>query len=292
MRRVRSFLAVAENASFSIAARILGLTQPAVSQHVKQLEEQLDIPLLIRDREGLRMTPAGTSLLPAFRRLLASNGAILDQLASLGTGTEQILRIASPASYASQNIARAFQDTRAAFPSHIMDITELDDEESIQLVMNGDIDFAITSVYFPAPGVHFEPLLRDAACVVMPADSPLAGLERLRDEDVLSQPIVRFPSGTTSHGWLTTLSKRSGLVPQIAAEVRQLFTGLQMIRQGLGIAILAEGSARLWEDPALVMRPLSDAGLMRTLGIVRSDAHHPTAFESALVDNLRGQSSV
>ena len=98
VRRVRSLLAVAEHCSFSMAAQELGLTQPAVSQHVKQLEEQLGIELLKRDKEGLRLSPGAAALLPAFRRFLSSNGAILDQLASLGQGAEQILRIASPAS--------------------------------------------------------------------------------------------------------------------------------------------------------------------------------------------------
>ena len=100
VRRVRSLLAVVTHNSFSKAAQELGLTQPAVTQHVQQLERQLGVSLLTRDPTGFRLSPAGAALLPAFRRLMSSNGAILDQLNSLSQGTSQILRVASPASFA------------------------------------------------------------------------------------------------------------------------------------------------------------------------------------------------
>ena len=63
VRRVRSLLTVLELNSFTQAAEELGLTQPAISQHVTQLERQLGFTLLVRDREGLRLSPAGSSLL-------------------------------------------------------------------------------------------------------------------------------------------------------------------------------------------------------------------------------------
>lgn len=291
VRRVRSVLAVAEHRSFSVAAKVLGLTQPAVSQHIKQLEEQLEISLLVRDKEGLRLSPGGAALLPAFRRFLSSNGAILDQLASLGRGTLQILRIASPASYAALSVASAFQSVRERFPNHILDISEIDDEESFQLVRDGDIDFAITSVFVPSPGLRFEALHRDFACVVMSDQNALAKATEIDDTAILSQPMIRFPSGTTSHDWLSTITARAGVEPKTVAEVRQLLTGFQMIRQNMGVAVVPERAARVCELPGLVAIPLKDRKLVRTLGIVTSDIHHPTDFERHLVDHLRIQKS-
>jgi len=196
VRRVRSLLAVAEHCSFSMAAQELGLTQPAVSQHVKQLEEQLGLDLLKRDKEGLRLSSGAAALLPAFRRFLSSNGAILDQLASLGQGAEQILRIASPASYAALFVVPVFQALRERFPNHILDISEIDDEESLRLVRDGDIDFGITSVFVPSPGLHFEALHQDFACVVMSEFNTLAKEAEIDDDAIVSQPMIRFPSGT------------------------------------------------------------------------------------------------
>lgn len=289
VRRVRSLLTVAEHCSFSMAAKVLRLTQPAVSQHVRQLEEQLRISLLVRDREGLRLSPGGAALLPAFRRFLSSNGAILDQLASLGQGTEQILRIASPASYAALSVAPAFQSVRQRFPNHTLDISEIDDEESFQLVRGGDIDFAITSVFVPSPGLRFEGLNQDLACVVVSEQNALAQAAEIDDAAILSQPMIRFPSGTTSHDWLSTITERAGIEPKTIVEVRQLLTGFQMIRQNLGVAVVPEGAARVCELPGLVAIPLKDRNLVRTLGIVTSHTHHPTDFEKDLVHHLRMQ---
>lgn len=287
VRRVRSLLTVAEHCSFSVAAKELRLTQPAVSQHVKQLEEQLGIELLKRDKEGLRLSPGAAALLPAFRRFLSSNGTILDQLASLGQGAEQILRIASPASYAALFVVPAFQAVRERFPNHILDISEIDDEESFRLVRDGDMDFGITSVFVPSPGLHFEALHQDFACVVMSELNALATKTEIDDDTIVAQPMIRFPSGTTSHNWLSAVSERTGVEPKTIAEVRQLVTGFQMIRQNLGVALVPEGAAKVCDLPGLVTVPLSDRSLIRTLGIVTNDSHHPTNFERALVDRLR-----
>lgn len=287
VRRVRSLLTVAEHCSFSVAAKELRLTQPAVSQHVKQLEEQLGIELLKRDKEGLRLSPGAAALLPAFRRFLSSNGTILDQLASLGQGAEQILRIASPASYAALFVVPAFQAVRERFPNHILDISEIDDEESFRLVRDGDMDFGITSVFVPSPGLHFEALHQDFACVVMSELNALATKTEIDDDTIVAQPMIRFPSGTTSHNWLSAVSERTGLEPKTIAEVRQLVTGFQMIRQNLGVALVPEGAAKVCDLPGLVTVLLSDRSLIRTLGIVTNDSHHPTNFERALVDRLR-----
>lgn len=292
VRRVRSLLAVAEHCSFSMAAQELGLTQPAVSQHVKQLEEQLGIELLKRDKEGLRLSPGAAALLPAFRRFLSSNGAILDQLASLGQGAEQILRIASPASYAALFVVPAFQAVRERFPNHILDISEIDDAESFRLVRDGDIDFGITSVFVPSPGLHFAALHQDFACVVMSERNALAKETEIVDEAIVSQPMIRFPSGTTSHNWLSAIIERTGIEPKTIAEVRQLVTGFEMIRQNLGVAVVPEGAAKVCELSGLVTVPLSDRNLIRTLGIVTNDSHHPTDFERALVDHLRNKAVI
>lgn len=292
VRRVRSLLTVAEHCSFSVAAQELGLTQPAVSQHVKQLEEQLGVTLLKRDQEGLRLSPAAAALLPAFRRFLSSNGAILDQLASLGQGTEQILRIASPASYTALYVAPAFQAVRQRFPNHILDISEIDDEESFRLVRSGDIDLGISSVFVPSPGLHFEALHQDHACVVMSELNPLATEAEIDDDAIVSQPMIRFPSGTKSHHWLSAITQRTGKEAKTIAEVRQLVTGFQMIRQNLGVAVVPEGAARACKLPDLVAVPLSDRSFVRTLGIVTSTSHCPTDFERELVGCVRQRSSL
>lgn len=286
VRRVRSLLAVVTHNSFSKAAQELGLTQPAVTQHVQQLERQLGVSLLTRDPTGFRLSPAGAALLPAFRRLMSSNGAILDQLNSLSQGTSQILRVASPASFAALHIAPAFQQVRARFPGHVLDVSEIDDDVAFNMIRSGDIDFGISSVFVPSPGLSFEPLHQDGACVVVSAENDLARVPAISDEALLSQPIVRFPIGTTSDQWLSIILERNQARPMVVAEVRQLLTGLQMVRLNLGVALMPEDAARACSLPGLVIVPLADRRMTRTLGLVRSDAHHPTALETALLDVL------
>lgn len=292
VRRVRSLLTVIELNSFTRAAEELGLTQPAVSQHVRQLEEQVGFPLLVRVREGLGLSPAGSALLPAFRRLVSGNEAILDQLASLNHGTKQILRIASVASFTAMFIGPAFRAARPSFPNHVLDVLEIDGEETFRLLRANEIDFGISSVFVPSPGLNFEPLCQDGACVVLSASHPLAGKAELRDDEVLAEPFIRFPAGTTSGNWLAMMAERSGLSPRSVVEVRQLMTGCQLAQQNLGITVVPEIATRSCPLPGLAVVPLRDPLPLRRLGAVTSESHQPSEFESYILAQLRRICSV
>lgn len=287
VRRVRSLLTVLELKSFTRAAAVLGLSQPAVSQHVRQLEEQIGFPLLTRVEDGLSLSRAGSSLLPAFRRLVAENETIIGQLALLGHGTTQILRIASVASFAAMFIGPAFHKVRSRFPDHVLDILEIDGEETFRLLRSGEIDIGISSVFVPSPGLSFELLCEDAACVMLAASHPLAERADLSDEEVLGQALIRFPSGTTSGNWLATIAERAGLQPHSSIEVRQLLTGCHLAQQGVGIAVVPEIGARSCPFAGLVTVQLRDALPPRRLGLVTSDEHLPSEFETRLLDEIR-----
>src|SRR5688572_3557106 len=93
LKQLRSFLAVAETNSFRRAARQVGVTQPALSQHVAALEAELGVRLFERDRRRVAITPAGTAL----REGAAAGLAILDRAAELarrfGTASEKTVRV-------------------------------------------------------------------------------------------------------------------------------------------------------------------------------------------------------
>ena len=93
--RIRSLLAVCDRGSASEAASDLGMTQAAVSKHIMQLEDQLGLPLLRRNSDGVKLTSGAVALLPSLRKFLAANEQVLDQLDSVGLGTEQIARTVS-----------------------------------------------------------------------------------------------------------------------------------------------------------------------------------------------------
>ncbi len=287
VRRVRSLLSVVANRSFSAAADELGLTQPAVSQHVRQLEEQLGLTLLQRDAAGIHLSPAGAVLVPAFRRLLASNLAVFDHLQSITQGTSQILRVAAPASVVALYLGPAFRSLRPAFPHHVLDISEIDDEEAFALIRSGDIDLGFSSVFVPSPGLRFEPMIHDGACVAVADPGPLAARGGIAPDELLAHPIVRFPIGTTSNDWLCAVAEAAGRAPQVVCEVRQLVSGLRLVALGLGIAIVPQGAARACNLPGIATLALDGLPLRRTIGLVASEHHHPTAFERLLVAAVR-----
>ena len=93
--QLRAFHHVALAGSFSQAARDLSLTQPAISDQVRWLEEEYDVPLFVRKRRQLTLTPAGTRLLAATRRLFDAEGEALDVLQEERSLRAGVLRIAA-----------------------------------------------------------------------------------------------------------------------------------------------------------------------------------------------------
>lgn len=120
----------------------------------------------------------------------------------------------------------------------------------------------------------------------MSVANPLANKVAPSGRDVLSQPMIRFPSGTNSHDWLAIIAERSGCEPNTIAEVRQLVTGFQMVRQNLGVAAVPRGAAEACDLSGLVAIPLTDRTLIRTLGIVTSEIHHPTELQHEIINGL------
>ncbi|SME89229.1 DNA-binding transcriptional regulator, LysR family [Tistlia consotensis] len=287
IRRVRSLLAVINHQSFTLAAEALGLTQPAVTQHVQQLEAQLGATLIRRQGGTIELTPAGAALLPALRGLLDGHAALLDQLRSLGRGTAEILRVASPASFAALFLAPAFAALRPRFPAQVLDVREIDDAEAFERLRSGRVDLAVTGIWTPTRGLVFEPLCRDRACVVLPAGHPLAGHAEPSIDEVIAYPFVRSPIGTASDSLVATALGGRFAELQVTCEARQLVTALAMVAAGLGLTVLPELSVLACRMEGIVLRPLAGAGLSRVTGLVTTEDFRPSRFVAALLAALR-----
>ncbi len=291
IRRVRSLLSVISNQSFSSAADELALTQPAVSQHIKQLEEQLGTTLLLRQNGIIELTAAGAALLPAFTRLINSHKTLLDQTHSLSQGTTNIVRLASPASFAALYIAPSFSSLLPRYPNHVLDISEIDDQDAFDFIRSGEVDFGFSGIFVPSPGLSFEKLVMDSACGVVSTESPLAQKSSITIDDLLACPFIRFPIGTTANNWLTSLIDGKEHKLNAICEVRQLVTGLQMVAQNIGVTLLPKDAIRACELPGIRALPLEGTSLQRVTGLVHRQTDHLSEFATALIAMIRAVAS-
>jgi DNA-binding transcriptional LysR family regulator len=190
-RQLAAFCAVVERKSFSEAAERLGVTQPAVSQQIRSLEERLGQQLL--DRSGRRVEPteAGNRLYRSAQRMLALERQLVDEVAggSEGPMRGQLALGAStgPGGTVVPELLCEFSEVN---PHITVDLTISDTQTIVEQVARRELELGVVGATPRNRAVAYEPFFRDEVILVCPADHRFAGktiaLDDLRDEGLIA----------------------------------------------------------------------------------------------------------
>ncbi|WP_433512476.1 LysR family transcriptional regulator [Nonomuraea sp. CA-143628] len=193
LRTLRYFVAVAEELHFGRAAVRLHMTQPPLSRAIKQLETDLGAVLLHRSPTGVSLTPAGAALYEEARTLLEqADQARARVAAAAGTPTMTIGTLGDSAEQAGTQLAAAF---RQRHPGLNVRIREADFTDPTTGLRSGLVDVALTRAPFDETGITTHVLRSDPVGVVLRADDPLAGRDRLCLNDLADRRWFQLPEG-------------------------------------------------------------------------------------------------
>jgi DNA-binding transcriptional LysR family regulator len=260
LKLLMTFREVANCKSFSEAARRLGYTQPAVSQHVSRLESTLGVRLLDRDARGVQLTPAGELLLTRAASLLDQARRAEDDVREAAGAGRPCVRIGAFATLAGGLLPGATRDLRARRPDLRLEVKVFEPEDSIDELISGRLDVAtlIDSELMPLAvrdGVEHVFLCEDPLFVVMGNDHPMAGrpsigLEELSDEGWLMPDV----GGTCADSNIVLRACRdAGFEPDVRLSFDD-YPALQgMAAAGVGVALLPSlATANLRSDVAVI----------------------------------------
>ncbi|HEX4108678.1 MAG TPA: LysR family transcriptional regulator [Solirubrobacteraceae bacterium] len=247
LRQLATFVAVAEEASFTRAAGRLHIVQSAVSAGVRSLEKELGAMLFDRSTHSVRLTDAGHALLPEARATLAAAQAARDAVdeARGGLRGTVVLGTMQAQGMRAIDLAGVLAAFRAEHPGVGVQIRHSGgSSELARDVRDGRLDLAF--VAFPGdspPGVELLPLACEPIMLAMPAGHPLAArtdveLSALRDE-----PLVDLPAGWGIRMAVDRAFAAAGLSRTITYEVNDTATMLELIRNGLAIGMLPRSLA-------------------------------------------------
>jgi DNA-binding transcriptional LysR family regulator len=260
LKLLMTFREVANCRSFSEAAKRLGYTQPAVSQHVSRLESTLGVRLLERDARGVQLTPAGELLLARAAALLDQARRAEDDVREAAGAGRPCVRIGAFATLAGGLLPGATRDLRARRPDLRLEVKVFEPEDSIDELLSGRLDVAtlIDSELMPLAvrdGVEHVFLCDDPLFVVMGSDHPMAGrpsigLEELSDEGWLMPDV----GGTCPDSNIVLRACRdAGFEPDVRLAFDD-YPALQgMAAAGVGVALLPSlATANLRSDVAVI----------------------------------------
>ena len=143
LRQIRSLLTIARVKSFTQAASILNVTQPALTVQIKRLEETLGVRLLDRDTRSVELTRVARELMPAFERTLQDLDAALGSARDIASQTRGVVRLAALPSVAAGALPDAIRSFRDERPNVMFDLKDVIASQVLALVRSEEVDFGV-----------------------------------------------------------------------------------------------------------------------------------------------------
>lgn len=237
---LQTFVAVAEHGSFTEAAALGGYTQSAVSRQIASLERACRVELFVRGARGVRLTPAGESLLPYARTVLeryADANRALRAVRELEAG---LLRVGAFATANAVLVPRVFRRLRAEYPKLSLTLRESTTEHLLPMLDAGDLDVAVVSTH-KAPrlpdSVELVRLREDPLLVALPSGHRLAGRRSLPLTELADEPwiVANTPEAVAA---LETICAGAGFTPDTALRIAEWNGKLSLVAEGLGVTLV------------------------------------------------------
>lgn len=262
--QLRAFIAIARWNSFSEAASQLRLTQPAVSKRIAALEHKLGAPLFDRSNKGLRLTQAGSTLLPRAEHILLELEQARKAITDLAGEVRGELRLATSHHLGLHKLPPVLRQFCAAYPEVNLQLEFLDSEIALERVVKGACELAVITLPVGYRGeLDFEVLWADPLSFVTHPGSNLSALESLHE---LSAHPAILPDLTTYTGRLIKQCFTDRNLPiEVNMTTNYLETIKMMVSVGLGWSVLPNTML----DDQLCMIPIEDVQISRNLGLVK-----------------------
>lgn len=289
IKQLRAFLAVAQSLSFVQACARLHLSQPALSLAIKNLEESLGGPLLVRTTRSVNLTPEGELLLPIARRLLVdwdNTEELLRQHFTLQLGK---VAVAAMPSFACNRLPAALKAFRDAYPRVNVAVHDVINERVMEMVRDRRVELGVAFEPATLDGLQFTPLYNDRFVAVVPASSELAGRDALSWADLLGQPFIALQRPSAVRLLLEdSIAALHGKLP-VAFESHQLATVGRMVAEGLGVSAVPSLCRRQMEELGARCLPLGEPQVERRVGLLQLAGHQLSSAAQAMGEMLLAQ---
>ena len=301
IRHLRAFLAVARHAHFTRAAAALHLAQPALSQQIAQLEDDLGTRLFERSRRGARLTDAGAAFRVRAERVVAeldSARAEARDYRGLVRGRVVLGTIASLAVLRLPSVLARFRERHPG-----IEIVLREDHSStlVGWLAEGAVDLALVhtgsfesrgrSRARPVShtGLAFEVLEAEEMVLVMPRGHRLARGARVRFSELAGDPFVLYKDGSLAREMMLAGSAAAGFTPRSALEATGNDTVRAFVSAGFGVSLLPRSLAIVTGPPVAVASTVPRAIRVVSLGRRKHGVMQPAvqALHAFLGDNLR-----
>ncbi|WP_038205296.1 LysR family transcriptional regulator [Xenophilus azovorans] len=256
LRQLRVFRAVALERNFSRAGDGIGLTQPAVSRSILELESQLGVKLLDRTTREVALTEAGQALALRLDRLLDELDQMLLDVGGLARARRGKVRVASSPTLSANLMPQCIAACGEREPGIQLVLLDRIQQDVLGSVRAGEVDFGVVIEPQDADDLHQEPILQDPFVLVAPENHPLAKAASVRWPALSGRPLVLLDHASGSRRLIDAALERHGARCEVAQELGHATTVFRMIEAGIGISVMPALALPPGGIPGLAVRPL------------------------------------
>ena len=262
----RSFLAVAETGAITEAAERIGITQPALSRRIQQLEDQLGVRLLERGRKGAVLTEIGRLVQVEAQGVVARYERMREIVSShqrLEGGTVRIGGGATAVSFILPEAIAAFQ---AAHPRVRFQLREAGSSEIADDVVAGRLELGVVTLPVRDRELEVTALATDRIVLVARRDHPLAHAQRVRIQQLADQAFVAFEAGSALRQIIDGKLREAGVEVKVVMELRSIAAILRMVSTTGNLAFVSLLGVEQQSD--VVALPVQGLRIERRLAVI------------------------
>ncbi|SFP28428.1 LysR family transcriptional regulator, nitrogen assimilation regulatory protein [Variovorax sp. PDC80] len=254
IRQLRYFVAIVDSGSLSRAAALVHIVQPALSQQMTQLEEELGTQLLQRSVKGVTPTDAGQALYRHAQQILKLAGDTKNVVKASDAGLSGRVRLGLPSSIAMVLVGPLIAALEERHPQIVLEVYESPSTFLAAHLINERVELSVLVDDVALPGIEAVPLVDEPLYFVQPRRKPLVRAGRSIDlPTVASVPLMLTTQVTTLRDLVDRAFAEAGVAPQIKAEASSIHTVLAMVAQG-GAGTVIPHSALAWHAAAQLLR--------------------------------------
>lgn len=287
LKHLRAVNSVANYGSFTAAAADLGITQPAVSRLVLQLEKQLGVSLFLRSTRSVILTAPGREFTASTRRFLDDLATQVDNARALGEQVRGRLIISCLLSITHHVVPEAVLKYRKAHPGVEIHLREGLGSEVYEDVRSGLADFGIGNVTGLGQEVVADEEVQESCFAVLPSKHPLCSKGALSLRELRNEAFVSLPTTAGLRRQIDGVAAANGVALKPTMVVEQFGTLFDFVAANVGIAIVPASALPRHPPRGVVVKKLVSPSLVRRVGILRLKHRSLTPAAAGFLDIFR-----
>ena len=259
LRSLRYFVMLAEELHFGRAARRLAITQPPLSIAIRNLENELDVQLLVRDRRRVALTEPGRAFLAQARVVLARASDAIETVRAASRGEAGRLAIGFMSASIYTVLPLTLREFASSHPGVRLELRELTLPQQFAALEKGDIHVGFIRPQPMEAEFSSAVLLQEPLVAALPSGHPLTRNRRVRAQTLAREPFVMFQRspGLVLHDIVLKFCLQQGFSPHVVQEASQTHAVIGLVSAGIGVA-LVPSSAQEIRLRGVELRPLAE----------------------------------